>query len=288
MPVRTDLALEERELFRRDAGEQTELPGVWARETNAKGIKTTCVKILNEQGASQLHKPIGTYVTLELAPLTRRETGAFGRAAAALSRQLRALLPPCEHILVVGLGNAAVTPDAVGPEALKSLIVTRHLKLSAAEAFSGFASVSAAEPGVLGTTGVESVELVRGVAEHVKPEAIIVIDALAASCAHRLCTTVQLTDTGIVPGSGVQNARAAFNAQTLGAPVVAVGVPTVIDADALLPAAAPDEPRAISGMVVTPRDIDARVRELGRLIGYGIDLALHRGLTLADVASFVP
>ena len=191
-------------------------------------------------------------------------------------------------MLVVGLGNAAVTPDAVGPETLKSVIVTRHLKTSCATAFSGFASVSAAEPGVLGTTGVESVELVRGVVEHVKPEAIIVVDALAASCAHRLCTTVQLTDTGIVPGSGVQNARAAFNAATLGAPVVAVGVPTVIDADALLPKDAPDEPRAISGMVVTPRDIDARVRELGRLIGYGIDLAVHRGLTLADVASFVP
>ena len=288
MPVRTDLALEERELFRRDAGEQTELPGVWARETNAKGIKTTCVKILDAQGAKQLNKPVGTYVTLELAPLTRRETGSFNRAAAALSRQLRTLLGERESVLVVGLGNAAVTPDAVGPETLKSVIVTRHLKTSCAAAFSGFASVSAAEPGVLGTTGVESVELVRGVVEHVKPEAIIVVDALAASCAHRLCTTVQLTDTGIVPGSGVQNARAAFNEATLGAPVVAVGVPTVIDADTLLPKGTPDEPRAISGMVVTPRDIDARVRELGRLIGYGIDLAVHRGLTLADVASFVP
>lgn len=288
MPVRTDLALEERELFRRDAGEQTELPGVWARETNAKGIKTTCVKILDAQGAKQLNKPVGTYVTLELAPLTRRETGSFNRAAAALSRQLRTLLGERESVLVVGLGNAAVTPDAVGPETLKSVIVTRHLKTSCAAAFSGFASVSAAEPGVLGTTGVESVELVRGIVEHVKPEAIIVVDALAASCAHRLCTTVQLTDTGIVPGSGVQNARAAFNEATLGAPVVAVGVPTVIDADALLPKGTPDEPRAISGMVVTPRDIDARVRELGRLIGYGIDLAVHRGLTLADVASFVP
>ena len=113
MGIRTDLALEERELFRQDAGEQTELPGVWARETTAKGIKTTCVKILDEQGAKQLHKPIGTYVTLELAPLTRRETGSFNRAAAALSRQLRALLGERERVLVVGLGNAAVTPDAI-------------------------------------------------------------------------------------------------------------------------------------------------------------------------------
>lgn len=288
MGARTDLALEERELFRRDAGEQTELPGVWARESVTRGIKTTCVKILDEQGAKQLHKPVGTYVTLELEPLTRRETGAFNRAALALSHQLRALLPQGERVLVVGLGNAAVTPDAVGPETLKSVIVTRHLKMSSAEAFAGFASVSAAQPGVLGATGVESVELVRGVAEHVRPEVIIVVDALAASCAHRLCTTIQLTDTGIVPGSGVQNARAAFNATTLGAPVVAVGVPTVVDADAILPAAADDGPRAIAGMVITPRDIDARVRELGRLIGYGIDLAVHRGLRLADVASFVP
>ncbi len=286
MGIRTDLALEERELFQREAGEQTQLPGVWARESTSGGITTTCVKILDETGAKQLHKPIGTYVTLELAPLTRRETGGFNRAAAALARQLRALLPKCGQVLVVGLGNANVTPDAVGPETLKNVIVTRHLKLDGAQAFSGFASVSAAQPGVLGATGVESVELVRGVVSHVRPEAIIVVDALAASCAHRLCTTVQLTDTGIVPGSGVQNARAAFNESTLGAPVVAIGVPTVVDADALLPAGT--QPRAIPGMVITPRDIDARVRELGRLIGYGIDLAVHRGLRMADVPVFVP
>lgn len=287
MGARTDLALEAREAVTKNAGEATELPGVWARERVDRGIKTTRVKILDERGAQKLNKPIGTYVTLELEPLTRRETAGFERAAHALARQLRALLPQCTRYLIVGLGNAAVTPDAVGPETIKNIIVTRHLKLAGGAAFDAFSDVSATQPGVLGATGVESVELVKGVAEKVKPEAIVVVDALAASCAHRLCTTVQLTDTGIVPGSGVQNARAAFNRSTLGAPVIAVGVPTVIDADALIPELE-GEPKAISGMVITPRDIDARVRELGRLVGYGIDLAVHRGLRLSDVVSFAP
>lgn len=287
MGARTDLALEARDAACRDAGETTELAGVWAREKIDHGIKTTCVKILDERGAERLQKPIGTYVTLELEPLTRREQAGFERAAHALSRQLRALLPQCTRYLIVGLGNAAVTPDAVGPEAIKNIIVTRHLKLTGSNMFASFSDVSATQPGVLGATGVESVELVKGVAEKVKPEAIVVVDALAASSAHRLCTTIQLTDTGIVPGSGVQNARAAFNEAALGAPVIAVGVPTVIDADALLPAL-DGAPKAIGGMVITPRDIDARVRELGRLVGYGIDLAVHRGLRLSDVVSFAP
>lgn len=288
MGVRTDLALEEKELWQRQAHEQTQLPGVWARETTVKGIKATYVKILDERGAQQLHKPVGSYITLELEPLSRRETGGFGRAAQALAHELRQFLGGRDNVLVVGLGNAAVTPDAIGPETVKNLIVTRHLKQGgAAEAFSGFASVSAAQPGVLGATGVESLELVRGVAEHVKPEAIIVVDALAAGSAHRLCATIQLTDTGIVPGSGVQNARAAFNAATLGAPVIAVGVPTVVDAGTFLAGQA-EQRGTPEGMVITPRDIDARVRELGRVIGYGINLALHHGLRMADVASFVP
>ena len=181
---------------------------------------------------------------------------------------------------MAGLGNDAVTPDAVGPLTLRSLIVTRHLKSARLAGLEGFRDVSAVQPGVLGTTGVESVELVRGAAERVRPQMVLVVDALAAREPERVCTTVQLADSGIVPGSGVGNSRAA---------VLAIGVPTVVDAAGLA-----DENgktgnfhNCISGMVVTPRDIDARVREIARLIGYSIDLALHRGLTLEEIPCFL-
>lgn len=289
MCARTDLAMEEQELWRRSAGEQTELSGVWARTNERRGIRTTVVKILDENGARQLRKPVGTYLTLELGALARRERSAFARSAYALAAELRRLTAGCESVLVAGLGNDAVTPDAVGPLTLRSLIVTRHLKSARLAGLEGFRDVSAVQPGVLGTTGVESVELVRGAAERVRPQMVLVVDALAAREPERVCTTVQLADSGIVPGSGVGNSRAAFNEQTLGVPVLAIGVPTVVDAAGLA-----DESgktgnfhNCISGMVVTPRDIDARVREIARLIGYSIDLALHRGLTLEEIPCFL-
>ena len=280
MYARTDLAMEEQELWRRSAGEQTELSGVWARTNERRGIRTTVVKILDENGARQLRKPVGTYLTLELGALARRERSAFARSAYALAAELRRLTAGCESVLVAGLGNDAVTPDAVGPLTLRSLIVTRHLKSARLAGLEGFRDVSAVQP---------SVELVRGAAEKVRPQMVLVVDALAAREPERVCTTVQLADSGIVPGSGVGNSRAAFNEQTLGVPVLAIGVPTVVDAAGLA-----DESgktgnfhNCISGMVVTPRDIDARVREIARLIGYSIDLALHRGLTLDEIPCFL-
>jgi len=288
MGIHTDLAMEERELWQKSADGQTALPGVWARESVKKGVKTTTVKILDQRGEEALHKPAGTYLTLELESFSRREPNSFGRAVHALAQELRRLLGDGEQILVVGLGNRGVTPDSVGPEALRSLIVTRHLKSGMSEEFAGFRSVSASEPGVLGTTGVESAELVRGVAERVRPDRILVIDALATCSLSRVCSTIQLADTGIVPGSGIGNSRAAFNEQTLGAPVLAVGVPSVVEAAAFFGAQGLPEPEGAKGMIVTPRDVDARVREISRVIGYGLNLALHRGLTLEDIPCFLP
>ena len=180
MYARTDLAMEEQELWRRSADEQTELSGVWARTNERRGIRTTVVKILDENGARQLRKPVGTYLTLELGALARRERSAFARSAYALAAELRRLTAGCESVLVAGLGNDAVTPDAVGPLTLRNLIVTRHLKSARLAGLEGFRDVSAVQPGVLGTTGVESVELVRGAAERVRPQMVLVVDALAA------------------------------------------------------------------------------------------------------------
>ena len=252
MLPRTDLAMEAKELFERSAGEQTRLSGVLARETDRRA---------------------------------RREPGSFAAAARTIGRALRELLGPCRQALVVGLGNREITPDAIGPEAVRNLIVTRHLGSELPEALTGLTSVAACQPGVLGQTGIESLALVKSAMQTAQPDVVIVIDALAAAEPGRLFRTVQLTDTGIVPGSGVGNSRQEFSQRTLGVPVVAVGVPTVMDAaGALQPALTRDMPQ---GLLVTLRDVDARVREMGRLVGYGCDLALHRGLSLAEIPTFL-
>lgn len=281
MAIRTDLAVEEHALWAQSAGAQTELPGVRAAQREVRGVGIHTVRILDDEGARQLHKPVGTYVTLETDPLRRREPSGFARTVQVMAAELGKLLDRTKRTLVVGLGNAAVTPDAVGPLTLRSLIVTRHLPVLTQHG--GFCDLSALEPGVLGTTGMESAETVRAVADAMQPEQIVVVDALAAAEPARICASIQLTDTGIVPGSGVGNSRAAFSRETLGAPVVAIGVPTVVDAQTLLPEGQTCAP----GLIVTPRDIDARVRETAQVIGYALDLALHRGLRLEDVPCFL-
>ena len=282
MGLRTDLAMEDYALWRSSARQQTELRGVRARETTEDGIKITTVEILDEEGRRALGKPVGTYVTLEGAPPQAPAELAVG--AARLSRYLCALLPRAGHVLVAGLGNEAVTPDAVGPEVLRSVIVTRHLKRMQPELFRSFATVSALQPGVLGTTGAESAELIAATVDKLRPDAVIAVDAVAAREPGRLCRTVQLSTAGIVPGSGVGNARSGISRETLGIPVLAVGVPTVMD----LGGAAWENERIPAGMVLTPRDIDAKIKQLGRWIGIGIDLALHEGLDAETAAGFLP
>lgn len=282
MKCRTDLALEAHRFFQRSAGETTSLAGVRAREDHRGAFPLTHIDILDEHGAQALGKPVGRYVTLDLAPLRSHAVDAFSGAAQALAGELRALLslPEGACALVVGLGNPAVTPDALGPRTLSHLLVTRHLTRSAPDAFGAFRPVCALAPGVLASTGLESVEIVRGVVAHAQPACVIVIDALAALAPERLCAVVQLSGAGIVPGSGVGNARSAFDRASLGVPTVAIGVPTVIDADAL-------GTQGAQGMIVTPSDIDARVGELARLIGTGVNLALHDGVSAEELAYYV-
>ncbi|MCG4525938.1 GPR endopeptidase [Intestinimonas massiliensis] len=296
---RTDLALEAKELWTESAEKETKLEGVRARDSLREGYQVTTVDILDEQGASSLGKPVGSYVTVQLDALARREEDAFGRAARAIAAELNGLLklPEEATCLVVGLGNRAITPDAIGPGVADHTMVTRHLVEQAPEHFGSFRPVAALAAGVLGTTGVESGELVKAVAEKIRPGYIIAVDALASRSMDRVCTTVQLANTGIVPGSGVGNHRAALNRETLGVPVIAVGVPTVVDAGTLaadILAEAGQEgldPEALAGagdgLMVTPRDIDQRVADLVKVIGYGINLALQPGLTIEDVDLFL-
>ena len=294
MRIRTDLALEAKELWEESAGKTTELPGVVARETRRRGVTVTTVEILDRRGEQALHKPVGTYVTLGLDDFDRKQRESLPRTAEVLAGCLRQMLElrRGQSVLVVGLGNERVTPDAVGPQVVRQLLVTRHLMGQMPTLFRGYRPVSAVIPGVLGVTGVESAELIAGVAGRIRPDCIIAVDALAARELRRVCTTVQLTDTGITPGSGVQNARTALNRSALGVPVIAVGVPTVADVETLLrdSGAQLTERRArqLAGgrrMVVTPQDIDEAVLRITRLVAWGINLALHDGLDPEDLAA---
>ena len=290
LTIRTDLAMEAHQLWREKAGETTKLSGVSAREEELEGFPLTRVEILDQEGARALGKPEGTYLTLDVSPLWRREEDAFPRAVRAVAALLGPLLPEEGPVLAAGLGNQAMTPDALGPRSLDHLLVTRHL----GEALPQLRPVAGLGAGVLGTTGMEVAEWVRGAAEQVGPAAVIVVDALAARDLERLCATVQIADTGLVPGSGVGNHRMALNRETLGVPVISVGVPTVVDAETIardLLGEAGAVPKALNGrgrrFFVTPESIDQKIRDLSKVLGYGINLALQESLALEDLEALL-
>ncbi len=295
--ARTDLALEAREVWEENARSQTELRGVWARDIKVNGFTVSRVKILDEYGAEMLGKPCGAYTTIELTGISRRDTEAFPRAIEAVASELSELIPRTGGcVLVVGLGNADITPDAVGTNAINHVMVTRHLVEKMPETFGRLRKVSAIAPGVLGMTGVESGEIIRGVARHINPDFIIVVDALASMKLSRLCKTVQITDTGIIPGSGVGNARAAITEETMGVPVIAVGVPTVVDIATIVKNVAEETGMKIpeeaideysTKLLVTPKDIDVHIADVGRIIGYAVNTALQRGISIEDMDVFL-
>lgn len=291
---RSDLALEAKRIWSED--NLSDLEGASEETRTEKGFEVVTVHITDDRAAAELCKPKGRYVTVELGRFLRREDDAFSDGAQVIAGVLRELLGEGVSTLVVGLGNPAITPDALGHLTVRNILVTRHLREQSPDTFGAFGSVAAVEPGVLGTTGVESADLVEAVVRKIRPDAVIAVDALASRSAGRVCTTVQISDTGIVPGSGVGNARSALSRETLGVPVIALGVPTVVDAATLaldLAREAGSEldgeelRRRSGGMIVTPREIDANVANISRLIGYGIDLAMHPGLTVEDIDLFL-
>lgn len=289
---RTDLALEAQALSR-DAAARS---GVISRETQREGFPVTTVEVTTQAAAQAIGKPRGRYVTLELDPLLNRQPGAFERAAAALSAELRGFLPP-GPALVVGLGNRAITPDLLGPLTLDHLLVTRHLVSAAAEHFGDYRPVAALAPGVLSATGMESAEITAAVSSALAPACVVVVDALASRGLSRLCRTVQLSDAGISPGSGVGNHRSALDRDSLGLPVLSLGVPTVVDAATLTCDLLDEvgqevyEPDSLAGLgadlFVTPREIDAQVAGLAKLLGYSLSIALNPHLTVSDLMALL-
>lgn len=289
MAFRTDLAVEAIENHKTAAA----LPHVRQSDRTLEGFAVHEVRILSEDAAREIGKPQGRYLTLELDALIRREEDAFPRACKALSTLLRELLPHPNDgpVLIAGLGNRMITPDAIGPQTADHVIATRHLVAQSPAIFADWRPVSALAPGVLGQTGVETGEVICGVLDRVRPAAVIAADALAAGRLSRLLRTVQLADTGITPGAGVGNARAALNEETLGVPVIAVGVPTVVDGATLAheissqlgqPACEALDDLS-QPVMITTRDIDREVADISRMIGYAVNMALHPHLSVADI-----
>ena len=287
---RTDLALEARELWQERTGSVSALPGVEARDSLREGIRVNTVRVLDQRGESALGKPRGNYVTLTLEGLASREEGIFQRAVRAVAGELSGLLqdiPGEGLVLVAGLGNRAITPDAIGPKVHQSTLVTRHLVRQMPEHFGALRPVASLAAEVMGTTGVESGELVRAVCEKLCPVCVVAVDALASRSLKRLCKTVQIADTGITPGSGVGNHRMGLTRESLGVPVIAVGVPTVVDGATLAADLLGTEELPALGegseLLVTPKDIDSQVNDLAKVIGYGISMALQPGISLEEL-----
>lgn len=297
--IRTDLALEARESIEETEGE---IRGVRYEETydEEKDIKVTRVMIDTKNGAKAMGKPMGTYVTMEAPNMQEPDEDYHREIAEELAEQLKRLIPYVDReqsILVVGLGNRDVTADALGPHVVDNLFVTRHVVKEygkAAYNVSRMHLISSIEPGVMAKTGMETAEIVKGVVEETKPDALIVIDALASRSVRRLNRTIQITDTGIQPGSGVGNHRNALTQESLKIPVIAIGVPTVVDAativgDALerLTKECQDTDRSVhlgeypktfaelGNMYVTSKDIDAVIKRLGFTLSEGINIALE-------------
>ncbi len=296
--IRTDLAAEARDFA-------PEASGVRHQVSEDSIVSVTRVFIDTEQGALALGKPVGEYITLDAPRLMERDTDVFSRVAGELSSAIRSILEKksvkrVDAVMVVGLGNRAVTADSLGPKVVEKTLVTRHLyEFMPEQANSRMRPVCAFAPGVLGVTGMETGEMVQSIAKRIRPRLVIAIDALASRSTERLGTSIQLADTGIHPGSGLGGKRAGLNEETLGVPVLAVGVPLVVHASTLSRDAVSlliqrngglkdeeEEEKLLSlvdevvsekigPLVVTPKEIDVIVSDLASLIAKGVNLALH-------------
>ena len=237
---RTDLASERRDIYQKANNMQGEIDGIESEKQEVdENIKIERVKITNENGEKAIGKPIGDYITIDIQKLKIAQEEEINKAAEAVSSELKKVIDKHVNkegeILVVGLGNIYVTPDSLGPKVINEIDVTRHLiNYLPQYVEEGTRMVSAIAPGVLGTTGIETVEILKGVVDNIKPKLIIVIDALASRSIERISSTVQLSDTGIVPGAGVGNKRSEISQNTLGIPVIAIGIPTVVETAVLV------------------------------------------------------
>lgn len=271
MQNRTDLALECYEAVNKSA-----IDGVIVKEEK----NMTIVEITNENGVAELGKPVGRYITYNLKSFIN-DIDILGDKLTDVSKILKNLIPADAHsVLVAGIGNLDITADALGPTVSNYVLSTRHLIESKNDYFKNFFNVSSIATGVLGDTGIESAEIVKGIAEQIRPDCVIAVDALSATSKERLGTTIQLSNTGISPGSGVGNHRYEISSNTLGIPVISIGIPTVLSTAIL-------DDESDSTMFVTPREIDRIIEQGARLIGMSINVCLQKDITPQDLLSLV-
>ena len=276
MNCRTDIALERQEMLA-----ESEQKGIKVKRWEKEKAKVTEIEILNEFGAKNINKPIGKYITVEVPEFSHESELLDGRLT-ALTESIKNLIPcNAEKMLVVGLGNENITPDALGPLCARQIFSTRHIKGEIIKdlGIKNMKSVASVSTGVLGQTGIESAEYIKGIVDLINPDAVIVVDALASRRLARLGKTVQLTDTGITPGSGVGNYRKSIDESTLGIPVISMGVPTVVDGNTIVNDLIGNENNNhnidADNMMVTPREIDTIITRAARLLSLSINCALQ-------------
>ena len=321
--VRTDLAIESQEMYTRRR-KKGEIPGVEIDVKKEEEYTITRVKVIEEIGADIIGKPIGNYVTIEVPGLKENDKDLQDEVSRALALEISKLVTLNEKsvILVVGLGNWNVTPDALGPQVIKRLLVTRHiLEYIPDQIDEGVRSVCAVSPGVLGLTGIETSEIIKGITEKIKPDLVVAVDALASRKMERVSTTIQIADTGINPGSGVGNNRKEISPESLGVPVIAIGVPTVVDAatmandtidmvvDTLIKETNKDSEfykmlknmnkdekhnlidevlsPYFGSLMVTPKEIDRLIEDISKIIANGLNVALHPSIEMDDIDRYI-
>ena len=297
--IRTDLALESIYTHENE--------GIKKQERTENNCTVTEISIITEEASRLVGKPKGNFITLEFQSFPDREVSALEQNAKMIAKELKKILPAnTEKILVVGLGNRKITPDALGPATLDGVMITNHvMEYLNQQEEQDFRAVCGICPGVLGITGLETVDIVKGVVQKYQPSLIIAVDALCAGSPRRMFSTVQLTDTGIHPGSGVGNRRDGLNQETLGVPVIAIGIPTVVDSHSIVYSAiseffqANQSLQEAEGMIshmmkfatselfVCPKDVDNLIIHSARTLAGGINLALHQNIDLAFSEHFV-
>ena len=315
--IRTDLALEAKEMVDADKAEKMEekdiLPnGMSVNTRETKHIAITEIEIKSEAAERKIGKKCGIYITLEMKNPSMDTKEMQSDAARALAREISKFIDglnvPNPEILIIGLGNRNITADSLGPKVTDKIVVTRHVKNTNLEIDKRLGSVSAVSPGVMGITGIETSEIVGSLKDCINPNIIFVIDALASRSLSRVNATIQISDTGIVPGSGVGNHRMELSKEVLGVPVIAIGVPTVVDANTLIQdilsqgdykcfkendnknsneAQADEQDFIIENMVVTPKNIDIAVERISNVIASGLNVATHRGFEIDEINEYL-
>lgn len=314
---RTDLALEAREALSRQVRE--DIPGVRVETEEGEEVTVTRVEVMDARAAEMMGKVEGKYITIEAPGLRYKNTPLQEEVMGMLAKELVSLvsLPEAATILVVGLGNWNITPDALGPKTVEKIVVTRHLQgMLSPELKGGVRSVCAIAPGVLGITGMETAEIIAGIVDRIKPDAVVCIDALAAASSHRVITTVQLSDAGIHPGSGVGNKRFGLTEASLGVPVVAIGVPTVVHASTIamdtlqtlqehasfarylksMESLSEQDrhtivrqvlPETLGDLMVTPKEVDTLIADIASVIAGGINQAVHPTIDYENIHMYL-